>query len=406
MSTPSRTAIRRLAGARVVSVTGSEAAWIALLVAIYAETHSTVWMSAALFVGVAGAGIFAPILGALGDRTDRRRLMIGSELAAAAVAAAMALTTGNPVALIVLAFISEAAQSPYFSASTAAVPNLVEPGEMAWANSTIAIGRNVGSLAGPALGGAISGFFDPSVVFAGNAVCFAGSALVVRTVHGNFADPERAGAEEHEGLRAGFRFILSEPVLRLVTLAWVVLLLLLGPVLVAELPLAHSFGVGSTGYGFLAACWGGGAIAGSFLGRRLAVTRERATMIGGCAIIGAGFALIAVAPIFALALAGMACAGVAEGSVTVCEQGIMQRRTPDEVRSRAMAAAEAAQFTAFALSFPAAGLLIDVLGVRGVYGLAAAGCALAALVLVAAMRALARSGGDQPATPATGAAQA
>jgi MFS family permease len=405
MLTPPRTAIRRLAGARVVSVTGSEAAWIALLVAIYAETHSTVWMSAALFVGVAGSGIFAPILGALGDRTDRRRVMIGSELAAAAVAVAMALTTGNPAALIALAFVSEAAQSPYFSASTAAVPNLVEPGEVAWANSTIAIGRNAGSLAGPALGGAISGFFDPSVVFAGNAVCFTGSALVVWTVRGSFADPKRAD-DEHEGLRAGFRFILSEPVLRLVTLAWIVLLLLLGPVLVAELPLAHSFGVGSTGYGFLAACWGGGAIAGSFLGRRLALTRERSTMIGGCLIIGAGFALIAVAPVFALALAGMACAGMAEGSVTVCEQGIMQRRTPDAVRSRAMAAAEAAQFTAFALSFPAAGLLIDVLGVRGVYVLAAAGCGLAAVVLVAAMRVLARSGGDQPATPATGAAQA
>jgi MFS family permease len=406
MSTPPRTAIRRLASARVVSVTGSEAAWIALMVAIYAETHSTVWMSAALFVGVAASGIFAPILGALGDRTDRRRLMIASELAAAVVAIAMALTTGNPAALVALAFISEAAQSPYFSASTAAVPNLVEAGEVAWANSTIAIGRNVGSLAGPAIGGAISGVFDPSVVFAANAVCFAGSALVVWTVRGNFADPERPQSEQHEGLRAGFRFILTEPVLRLVTLAWVVLLLLLGPVLVAELPLARSFGVGSTGYGILAACWGGGAIAGSFLGRRLATTRERATMIVGCLIIGAGFALIAVSPVFVLVLIGMACAGMAEGSVTVCEQGIMQRRTPDEVRSRAMAAAEAAQFTAFALSFPAAGFLIDVLGVRGVYGMAAAGCALAAVVLVVAMRELARRGGDQPATPATGAAQA
>src|SRR6185437_3026892 len=252
----------------------------------------------------------------------------------------------------------------------------------------------------------ISGVFDPSVVFAANAVCFAGSALVVWTVRGNFADPERPQSEQHEGLRAGFRFILTEPVLRLVTLAWVVLLLLLGPVLVAELPLARSFGVGWTGYGILAACWGGGAIAGSFLGRRLATTRERATMIVGCLIIGAGFALIAVSPVFVLALIGMACAGVAEGSVTVCEQGIMQRRTPDEVRSRAMAAAEAAQFTAFALSFPAAGFLIDVLGVRGVYGMAAAGCALAAVVLVVAMRELARRGGDQPATPATGAAQA
>ena len=86
MPTPPRIAIRRLAAARVISVTGSEAGWIALMVAIYAATHSTVWMSAALFVSIGASGLFTPLLGALGDRIDRRRVMIASELAAAGVA--------------------------------------------------------------------------------------------------------------------------------------------------------------------------------------------------------------------------------------------------------------------------------------------------------------------------------
>jgi MFS family permease len=157
---------------------------------------------------------------------------------------------------------------------------------------------------------------------------------------------------------------------------------------VAELPLARSFGAGAVGYGIQAACWGGGAIGGSFLGRRLAISRERGTMIGGCAIIGAGFAVVAFAPVFAVALAGMATAGLAEGAVSVSEQGILQRRTPDAVRSRATAATEAAILAAFALSFPAAGFLIGLLGVRGVYLLAAFGCAASALILIAAMREL------------------
>jgi hypothetical protein len=42
---------------------------------------------------------------------------------------------------------------------------------------------------------------------------------------------------------------------------------------------------------------------------------------------------------------------------------------------------------AFALSFPAAGLVINLLGVRGAYAMAAFGCALTAAVLVPAMRA-------------------
>jgi MFS family permease len=385
--TPPRIAIRRLAAARVVSITGSEAGWIALMVAVFAATHSTVWMSAALFAVVGAEGIFTSLLGVLGDRADRRRVMIGSELAAAGVAGAMALTS-SPAALIGLALLLAVAQSPYFSASSAAVPNLVPAADVPWANSTISIGRNAGALLGPILGGAVAGLADPRVVFAGNAVCFAASAAVVWTVRGSFADPERGPAGDYEGLRAGFRMILRDPVLRLIALAWIVLLLLLGPVLVAELPLARSFGAGSAGYGLLAACWGGGAIAGSFLGRRLAESHERVTMVGGCTILGAGFATVAAAPAFGFALAGMAAAGAADGAVTVAEQGILQRRTPDAVRSRTTAALEAVILGAFALSFPTAGLVIDLLGVRGVYLLAAGGCAGAAVILVPAMRQL------------------
>ena len=84
----------------------------------------------------------------------------------------------------------------------------------------------------------------------------------------------------------------------------------------------------------------------------------------------------------------MLLAGAAEGAVNVVEQGILQRRTPDAVRSRAAAAIETASLWAFALSLPAAGPLIAAAGVRGVYAAAAAGCAASGLVLVPAMRAM------------------
>ena len=90
----------------------------------------------------------------------------------------------------------------------------------------------------------------------------------------------------------------------------------------------------------------------------------------------------------------MATAGLAEGSVTVSEQGILQRRTPDAVRSRATAATEAAIMAAFAFSFPAAGFMINLLGVRGVYLMAAFGCAVSALILIPAMRELGHA--DRP----------
>jgi MFS family permease len=387
-ATPPRTAIHRLAAARVVSVTGSEAAWIALMVAVYADTHSTVWMSAALFTAVGASAIATPLGGALGDRFDRRRVMVASEAVSACVAAVTTAFTHNPSALIGLTLAAAVAQSPYYSASTAAVPNLVPAADLAWANSTVTIGQNTGALLGPLVGGALCAVLAPSAVFAATAACLAVSAIAVASVRGRFADTAGRDGSGHAGVRAGARVVLADPVLRLVTLAWVVLLLMLGPVLVAELPLAHAFGAGATGYGMLVACWGGGGIAGSLLGRRLARSRERTTMIAGCGLIGAGFATVAAAPGLGVALAGMLVAGAAEGAVNVVEQGILQQRTPDAVRSRAAAAIETASLGALAISFPAAGPLIAAAGVRGVYAAAAAGCAASGLVLVPAMRAM------------------
>jgi MFS family permease len=378
-------AIRRLAASRAIATTGYEAGWIALMVAVFARTHSTVWMSAALFAAIATSSLAAPVAGALGDRYDRRRVMIASELGAAGFAAAMVVASA-PALLVALAALVGLAEAPFMPASSASVPNLVPDERLQWANSTLAVGRNVGALLGPLCGGVLAATIGSRAVFGISAAGFLVAAALVASVSGRF-NGDRQDHERDHDLRAGFLFVWHSPVLRWMTLAWMVLLFLLGPVLVAELPLAHEFGQGAAGYGAIAACWGGGAIAGSFLGRVTARRWESRTMIWGCLLIGAGFAVVAGAPIFAVALSGMILAGLSEGAVTVAEQTIIQRCTPDQVRSRVNAASEAAAMGAFALSFPAAGLVINLLGVRGAYAMAAVGCVLAAAILVPTMRA-------------------
>ena len=372
------------------------------MVAIYDATGSAAWMSATLLLTWGATGILTPFGGALGDRFDRRTVMIVSDIAAGTAIACLALTS-TPAIMLPIALVSAAAQAPFYSASTAAVPNLVGADEIAWANGTVSVGRNAGQVLGPVMGGVLVGFVDPSVVFLLNAACFAASAALVRSVHGRFSDHATTDSDEHRGVRAGFRFLLGDPVLRMITLAWVVLLAGVGPILVAELPLARSFDVGSAGYGLLAGSWGAGAIAGSFLGQRLGSRRERAVMIASAAGMAAGFAVIGVAGWFAVVLSGMAFAGIAEGAGSVAEQGIVQRRTPDAVRSRVIAASEAALLIAFAASFGFAPPIINIAGVQGTYLIAAAASVAAAAILVPAMRGLAAAevGGDVDARSAS-----
>jgi hypothetical protein len=60
---------RRLALGRLISLTGGSAAYIALIAAVYDQTGSAAWVSAALFAGVVGTVLAAPFAGWLGTTT-------------------------------------------------------------------------------------------------------------------------------------------------------------------------------------------------------------------------------------------------------------------------------------------------------------------------------------------------
>src|SRR5580765_8881710 len=112
MTTPPRTAVRRLALARVISLSGGAAAFAALNYAIYQETRSPTWVAAALFLTFGTVGFVGLFAGALGDRFDRKRVMVLSDLAGAVCFGAMAFVD-DPGWLLVVAFLSALAEAPF-----------------------------------------------------------------------------------------------------------------------------------------------------------------------------------------------------------------------------------------------------------------------------------------------------
>ncbi len=389
-----RQAVRRVAAARLISLAGSGAAFAALAYVIYHLTgESNTWVAWTLLLTIGAQGVFVSVASWLGDRFERRRVLVITDLCAAAGFGVL-MFMRTPGQYLFVAFLTAVVESPIYAVSSAAVPNLVDEDSLSWANGVVAFGRNVGNLVGPVLGGVTVAVFasgsDPSIVdlhtaamwvFGLNVVTFLVSAWLIGTTPGRFNDV-RDEASEHHGAIAGMRFLVGDPVLQRIAIAWAVLLLGVGMSIVGEVALADEFGSGSLGYGLLASAWGGGAVIGSVLAqRRLRAANEYRSLIGAVLIAGLGFGTTAVAPWLVIALMCMVVGGVGEGVAGVAEQGIFQRRAPDDVRSRVLGALEAIVLISLGLSFVFGGTVVDALGPRITYAIGGLTFLLAAAIL-------------------------
>jgi MFS family permease len=411
MTRSPRSNVRRLALGRLISITGGAAAYTALNFTVWERTGSPFMQALALLMTFGVVGLIGPLAGALGDRFDRRKVMIWSEASAAVFFAAMAFVS-SPLLLIVLAFGSAIAELPFITASRAAIPSLVErEDDLSWANSLITMGTHAGIAVGPVIGGLLVAWLAPganptdpqlhlagALVFGLNAVTFLVSLLVTFTVRGRFQ--EARTTEEHaahEGLLAGVSFMVRERALRLMAIAWLVFVLGMGLGMVADAPLADSFGAGGLGFGLLIACWGTGSVLGTGAGRWMNARTEPLFMVLGSAGVAVSAFGVGLFGSFPLVLASLLIMGICDGLAIVAENGVMQRRTPDAVRSRTMAALEAVLSLGLAISYVAAGPVLRVVAPQTAYVIAGVFAVGATFVLLPILRL--RADGGRPSGP-------
>ncbi len=383
----SRSKIRRLAIGRLISVTGGAAAYAALNYTVWITTRSPAMQALSLLLTFGVAGIVGPFGGALGDRFDRRRLMIASEAISAAFFLGMALATTTPM-LIALAFGSALAEIPFFTASRAAIPNLVDSDDdVSWANSLVTMGVHAGIAVGPLIGGVLVATIGASWVFGLNALTFVVSLLLTVTVRGTFQEDHVATAyEEHRGLAAGLAFLWNDRVLRRITASFFVFVLGMGIGMVADASLAEHFDRGPIGFAALIACWGTGSVVGSGLGRFLKpATEPRWLVLGSFGIAAAAFA-VGFSSFFVGVLVALFVMGLTDGLTMVAETGIMQRRTPDVVRSRTMAGFEAVISFGLAGAYLMAAPVLRHFGPQVSYRIGGASALVAAIVLLPMLR--------------------
>ena len=385
--TAPRTAVRRLATARIISITGGAAAYAALNFTIFDRTGSAAWVALSLLLTFGVLGFVGPPAGMLGDRFDRRKVMIVSELAGAACFAMMALSD-EPAWLLVWAFLSAIAEAPFWSASEAAIPNVAGPEHVTRANSLLGASRSAGITIGPALGGLMLAVTSPSAVFALNAISFVVSALIIVTVHARFSG-DRDAEDEFHGVRAGFRFLWHDRVLRTLLLAWVVFISGMGMSMVADAPLADAFDAGSFGFGMLITAWGGGTVLGSLIAKRMKEGSEGTWLVTAGIVIAATGIGIGLSPWFVLIVGLLFVFGVADGTTFVAETNLRQRRAPDAVRSRVSAAFMGVLHIMLAFAYVAAAFVVPWIGPQATYAVGGVTAGLAVFVLLRMRRLLA-----------------
>jgi MFS family permease len=376
------TAVSRVAVSQSLALIGRGAALTALIWQLYASSGSA-WLVSAAMLAVFGATTLAsPWTGHLADRRDRRRVIVGAALVAAAgLAACTGLSVvGLVLPIVGLLVLAGVAQGALTAAVQGAVPNLVPEAELGQTNSLVGAFRSAGYMLGPGIGGALLPLVGGTGVYAAAAVIFGLSAALVHGLPGSYrAIPHADGPG---GRLDGYRRLFSDPWLRLLTVAWGLIMIAVGPVIVAEVVLARQFAVGAGGYGLISVFWDGGGVLGALAGRRLSMRAERPAVVGGCVAIAGGFAVVGLTPVFWPVLLGMLIAGVFDAFGTVAAQNIIQRRTPDHVRSRVSAALDAVVVGGMSASFALGAPLLELLGAQGVYLAAAVVSLVGALLLV------------------------
>ena len=385
-------ALRRLQLAFAGSIIGTTAYSIAILV--YAYDHG-----GATAVGIVAAARFAvaavasPFAAVLGDRYDRRWVMVASDGARAVFLALTGVAALSGASQWIVYFLSgfvAIAVTPFRPAEAALTPSLAKtPEQLTAANVVSSTIESVGIFAGPALGGLLFAAAGAGAVFLVSTGLLVWSAVLIAGIHA----PEREPVGEHESitdeLLAGARVIAKDRRLRLLVglfSAQTFVDGILGVlVVIVALEFLHT---GSAGVGFLNAAVGVGGVLGALVSAALIGRKRLAGDFAlGIFIWGVPIALVAVWANQGFALLLLGLVGVGNTIVDVAGMTILQRSAPEAVLARVFGVLETMLLVTFALGALAAPLLVSTLGVRG--ALIATG-ALLPLLLVPAWPTLAK----------------
>ncbi|WP_434741493.1 MFS transporter [Micromonospora sp. SH-82] len=379
---------RRLVCAQLVVFGADWFVMVPLLVLLPTLTGSGVWGALVLAVDTGILALLLPYTGTVADRFDRRKVMMVANVAALVGAMLLLGVRSADTAWLALVGIGviAVAKAFYSPAAQAALPNVLDPDELAAGNAVAGSAWGTMTIVGSSLGGLLSAVAGPYACFwvAGvGLVVAAGLTAVIRRPLQAPRDETGPRQRTAAAIREALVYIGHRPrVLALVTVKSAVGL---GNGVLTVFPLlAGVYGVGALGTGLLFAVRGAGALVGPILMRRV-LTRRSWLLTGlawSMALYGLAYLGTSMVGWFPLVLLLVFVAHFAGGSNWVMSNFALQGEVPDRLRGRVFATDMMLATLAISVSQLAVASVVDLVDERVVL----AGCGLVTVVYAVGWR--------------------
>jgi len=380
-----------VAGAGLISILGDSAAYLAVTVLVFQRTGSALLAALTFTIAFMPYLLGGTLLAALVDRVRPKTLLIGIDLAGAALLT-VAATGGVPIPVLYAAIFAVGALAPIRSGTAAALIAEVLPGDTFLAGRSLQrICSQTGQIVGTGLGGALVGAFGPRGALLADVASFLLSATVTavgvraRPVAGR-TGTERTGTERTNSSLiaaslAAVREVWShQPVRRLLLLGWVVPFVAVAPEGLGAPAVAQS-GHSAALVGVWMAAIPIGTVAGDLIVMWTVPPPQRRHLTWAPAIVLTVLLItFGTGPPLGVALALL----VATGAASVCGLGLDQAlrdRTEPGLRARTYTLFSTGLMVTQGLGFATAGALGQILSADDTVAVAGSAGLVAVLTL-------------------------
>ena len=381
---------RRYYAGQSISLTGTWMQMTAQSWLVLTLTHSSTMLGLIVAAQTLPVLLLGPYGGVIADRVNKRAVMIVLQAAMGVQALILGVLTVAGVVhvweiavLAALLGVNNAFENP---ARQSFMMEMVGPAHLRNAVSLNSVLVNAARSIGPAIAGVMIATVGEGICFIANAASFAAVIFSLTTMDAAQINPVPPTPRAAGQLREGLRYVRHTPSLA-IPLAMMALVGCLTYEFQVSLPVMarSALHAGASGFGFMTAAMGVGAVAGGLFVAARGRTGVRPIVAAGLAF-GVALALATIAPNLWTEVAALALAGA--GSIAFMSTGnsTLQLGAAPEMRGRVMSLWFVAFQGSTPIGGPIVGAVIAAAGARTGLGLGAATAMAVALVGLAASR--------------------